>query len=294
MTSGFLGALAALLLLAGAASGAPRPPPLWATLPEPPPLPKPDLSGFTTVHGARLYYAVFNRGAGRPVLLLHGGLASSDAWGYEVPRLRRTHEVIVMDSRGQGRSSRPAGPLSYETMASDVLAVMDELHLRRVAIVGASDGGVIGLILAIHHPERVQALFAWGANFNTHAERKTPPDPALAGAGAAYVARMEARYREMSPTPEGFAELRTALGHMWSTEPDLTPAELGRISAPTVIADGQYEQFIDPEHTRRLASLIPHAKLLIIPDVSHGGPEQDPTAFHRAVTELLDRQGSSR
>lgn len=263
-------------------------PPLWATLPEPPVMPAADESGFITHDGARLYYARFHRGAGRPVILLHGGMSSSDSWGFEVPRLTG-HEVIVMDSRGQGRSSGSEGMLTYEGMASDVLAVMDALHLQRASVVGASDGGIIGLVLAIEHPQRIDRLFAWGANFNTHADRLSPPDPALKALGATYMARMAADYRRRSPTPDGFASLRAALGQMYATEPNLTPAELGRIRAPTVIADGEYEQFIDPAHTQLLARLIPGASLLIIPKVSHGGPLQDPAAFHAAVAHLLER-----
>jgi pimeloyl-ACP methyl ester carboxylesterase len=251
-------------------------------------MPAADASGFIGHDGAQLYYAIFHRGAGRPVLLLHGGMASSDSWGFEAPRLAG-HEVVVMDSRGQGRSSRSDAPLTYDLMVSDVVALMDALHLRRVSIVGASDGGIVGLLMAIEHPERVDRLFAWGANFNTHAERLSPPDPALKAVGAAYLARMAADYRRLSPTPDGFAGLRTALGRMYATEPNLTPADLGRIRAPTVIADGEYEQFIDPSHTRLLAHSIPRATLVIIPNVSHGGPQQDPAAFHAAVAALLDR-----
>jgi len=262
-------------------------PPRWAVLPETPAMPVPDQSGFFSHDGARLYYAIFHRGKGRPVILLHGGMSSSDSWGFEVPRLTG-HEVIVMDSRGQGRSSGSEGPLTYRGMASDVLALMDALHLRRASIVGASDGGIIGLVLAIEHPQHIDRLFAWGANFDTHAERTSRPDPALKALGAAYLARMAADYHRLSPTPEGFASLRTALGRMYAAEPNLTPDDLRQIKAPTVIADGEYEQFIDPAHTRLLARLIPGAKMLIIPNVSHGGPQQDPAAFHAAIAELLD------
>jgi pimeloyl-ACP methyl ester carboxylesterase len=261
--------------------------PLWATLPDPPAMPAADQSGFITHDGARLYYAVFHRGAGRPVVLLHGGMSSSDWWGFEAPRLAG-HEVIVMDSRGQGRSSGSEGPLSYDRMATDVLALMDSLRVRRASIVGASDGGIIGLVLAIEYPQRVDRLFAWGANFNTHAEKQSPPNPAFKALGAAYLARAAADYRRLSPTPDGFASLRTALGRMYASEPNLTPADLGHIRARTVIADGEYEQFIDPSHTRLLATLIPGARLVIIPNVSHGGPLQNPAAFHAAVSELLD------
>ncbi len=265
--------------------------PLWATIPDVPPLPKSDQSGFVNRDGARLYYAVFNRRGGSPVMLLHGGFASSESWGYEVPRLAKTHEVIVMDNRGQGRSSMPSTPLSYDQMASDVVAVLDTVHVRKASVVGLSDGGIIGLILGFRYPERVNKLFVWGASFNTQSDSTAPPDPAMKGMGAIFMARMQAQYRALSPTPDGFPELRTKLGHLYEKEPNLTPAELGRIKAPTVVADGAHEQFISRSHTEQLARLIPGAKLLILPNVSHGGPQQDPDGFDRAVAALLDRRG---
>jgi pimeloyl-ACP methyl ester carboxylesterase len=99
---------------------------------------------------------------------------------------------------------------------------------------------------------------------------------------------VQANYRKLSPTPDNFAGLRKALGKMYSTEPDLNPAEIKTIKAPTVIACGEYEQFIKLEHFQDLAHLIPGAKLVILPNVSHGGPLQDPTRFHQAVANLLD------
>lgn len=265
--------------------------PLWATVPEVPPLPPADRSGFVNHDGARLYYAVFNRRGGSPVILLHGGSASSRSWGFEVPLLAKTHRVIVMDTRGHGRSTIGPAPLSYRQFASDAIAVLDATGTRKASVVGVSDGGITGLILAIGHPERVDRLFVWGANFNTHADSTAPPDPAMKGMGPVFMARMEAQYRAQSPTPDGFRDLRAALGRLYATEPDLSPAELATIRAPTVVADGGHEQFIAPAHTAMLARLIPGARLVILPDVSHGGPQQDPAAFHRAVSDLLDRPG---
>jgi pimeloyl-ACP methyl ester carboxylesterase len=129
-------------------------PPLWATVPEVLSLPKPEQSGFVNSNGARLYYAAFNHRGGSPVILLHGGFASSESWGFEVPRLADNHEVIVMDNRGHGRSGISATPLSYEQMTSDVIAVLDAMHIRKVSVVGLSDGGIIGLILGFRYPGR--------------------------------------------------------------------------------------------------------------------------------------------
>ena len=259
--------------------------PLWKTLPDPPPMPLSDESGLAPVNDIKMYYAIFNRDGKDPVILLHGGFVSSDEWGFEVPLLSKTHKVIVVDSRGHGRSSMSNQALGYNLMASDVLHLMDYLKIKRVSIVGWSDGGIIGLILAIKYPERVNKLFTFGSNYNLTGYKSEPPDSTLA---ARFMARVQANYRKLSPTPENFAELRNALRKMYTTEPDLNPAEIKTIKAPTVIACGEYEQFIKLEHFQELAHLIPGAKLMILPNVSHGGPLQDPAHFHQAVVNLLD------
>src|SRR6185312_4617510 len=90
----------------------------------------------------------------------------SDVWGNQLPELSKHYEVIVADSRGHGRSTRSAQPFSYGLMASDVIALMDFLKIRRAAIVGWSDGGIIEMYMSIHHPERVTNLFTVAANYN--------------------------------------------------------------------------------------------------------------------------------
>ena len=156
--------LTSLLILFG---GIARAEPAWLRLPATPSLPSQAQSGYAQmgyapVNGVRIWYAVFGRG--EPVVLLHGGLANSNYWGNLVPALSKDYQVIVMDSRGHGRSSRGSQPLGYDLMASDVLAVMDILKLEKAAVVGWSDGAIIGLDIAIHHPERLTRLFAFAAN----------------------------------------------------------------------------------------------------------------------------------
>ena len=79
--------------------------PLWKTMPDVAPMPVADQSGLAPIDGIDLYYAVFNKAGGDPVILLHGGLGSSDQWGAEVPALAKSRKVIVIDSRGHGRST---------------------------------------------------------------------------------------------------------------------------------------------------------------------------------------------
>ena len=116
------------------------------------------------VNGVKLWYAEFGHGA--PVILLHGGLANSAYWGNQVPELARHYHVIVMDTRGHGRSTRSAERYTYELMASDVVGLMDFLKLPKAAVVGWSDGAIVGLELAMHNPDRLNGVFAFAANYN--------------------------------------------------------------------------------------------------------------------------------
>ncbi len=259
--------------------------PLWKTSPVAPPMAHADDSGLAPVNDIKMYYAIFNKTGKDPVFLLHGGYSNSDTWGFEVPLLSKTHMVIIADSRGHGRSSMSDRPLSYSLMASDVLELMDYLKIRKAAVVGWSDGGILGLILAIHHPDRISKLFTYGANYDTSGYKKEPPDTSLY---RRFITRAEADYRRLSPTPDGFGALQDALGKLYSSEPHLDPRDIQTIRAPSVIAFGQYEQFIKREHFEALAKLIPNAKLVMLPNVSHGGPLQDPTGFHRALVRFLD------
>jgi len=257
---------------------------LWKTLPDLPAMPSPDESGLAPVNDIKMYYAIFNKHAAQTVILLHGGFVSSDYWAFEVPVLSKTHKVIVVDSRGHGRSTMGQQALTYNLMASDVFQLMNYLKIEKPSIVGWSDGGIIGLILAIQHPDRVNKLFTYGSNYNRSGYSSEPMDSALS---ARFMAGVQSNYRKLSPTPDSFSRLAGALEKMYSVEPSLQEQELKMIKAPTLIAGGEHD-FITQEHFKELASLIPGAKLLILSNVGHGGPLQDPVRFHKELAKFLD------
>ena len=260
--------------------------PLWKTLPVPPAMPPADTTGYVNLSGkARMYFAVFNQKENDPVLLVHGGFSSSDDWGFEVPLLKKKHQVIVVDCRGRGRSMMGDEPLSYELMTSDILNLMDTLKLEKVSIIGWSDGGIIGLLMAVHHPERIDKLVAFGANYSRSGYSEQPPDPEM---GVQYISMVKEMYQNLSPTPKEFSKMMTSMEKMYAVETEIPPSELREIKIPVMIADGEYEQFITREHTEKLAQLIPNAKLVIMKNVSHGGPTQDPSTFHREVSDFLN------
>ena len=157
---------------------------LWQTLP---PAPVAGArTGHAQVNGISLYYAVI--GHGTPVVLLHGGLANSDYWGLQVAALAPHHMVILMDSRGHGRSTRDARPYGYDLMADDVIGLLDTLHVAKADVVGWSDGAILGLDLAMRHPDRVGRIFAFAANTQTSgvrtAWRRTRRSPDLSSVPA--------------------------------------------------------------------------------------------------------------
>ena len=134
----------------------------WEVLPPTPaPIPS-ERSGEANANGISIHYAVYGRGS--PVILLHGGLANADYWGNQIQELAPHHAVVAMDSRGHGRSTRDPRPYGYDLMADDVVALMDVLKVPKADIVGWSDGGILGLDLAMRHPDRVGKIFAFAAN----------------------------------------------------------------------------------------------------------------------------------
>src|SRR3982075_2856622 len=129
----------------------------WETLPPTPAPITTDRSGQAQVNGISIHYAIY--GQGSPVIFLHGGLANTDYWGGQVPAVAAHHTVILMDSRGHGRSTRDIRPYGYDLMADDVVALMDVLKVPKADIVGGSDGALLGPALAMRHPDRVDEIF---------------------------------------------------------------------------------------------------------------------------------------
>ncbi|WP_439370446.1 alpha/beta fold hydrolase [Bradyrhizobium sp. PMVTL-01] len=267
-----------------AAHAAPR----WLNLPPTPTLPKAAQSGFAPVNGIKVWYAVYGRG--EPVLLLHGGLANANYWGHQVRALQRHYQVIVMESRGHGRSSRDQEPYGYDLMASDVIGLLDHLEIRKAAIVGWSDGAIIGLDIAMKHPERVSRLFAFAAN----SDPSGVADIASSEVFNAYIARAGEEYKRLSPTPTQYKSFVDEITKMWESQPKWTASDLAAIKVPTWIVDGDHDEAIKRDNTEFMAANIPGAGLLIQPEVSHFSFLQDPGQFNEDVLRFLGRGAAAK
>ncbi|MBV8978640.1 MAG: alpha/beta hydrolase [Alphaproteobacteria bacterium] len=253
----------------------------WMSLPPTPTLPKADKSGYAPVNGIRIWYAQFGRG--EPLLFLHGGLGNSNYWGNQVRVFSSSYRVIVMDSRGHGRSTRDGRPYGYDLMASDVVALLDYLKIDRVALVGWSDGAIIGLDIAMHHPERLSKVFAFAANIDPSGVSDASHSPVA----NAFIARAGKEYAALSPTPKRYQSFLAEIEKMWSTQPHWTRADFARITVPIWIADGDHDEMVNHDQPRTLADWTPRAGLLIEPDVSHFAILQDPEQFNHDLAHFL-------
>jgi pimeloyl-ACP methyl ester carboxylesterase len=273
--------LLVLLLLAPLHLALAEPP--WQTLPATPLPVAGEQTGHARVNGISLYYAT--TGQGPPVLLLHGGLANSDYWGGQVPALARLHTVILVDSRGHGRSTRDSRPYGYDLMADDVVALLDTLHIAKADVVGWSDGAILGLDLALRHPDRVGKVVAFAANTKTSGVQDgVEKNPTF----ARFIARAGQEYARLSATPKQYKAFVAQISKMWETEPNWTDAQLRTIRSPVLVLDGDHDEAIKRAHTEQIAAAIPGAKLVILPDTSHFAFLQDPVLFNATVLQFLD------
>lgn len=220
------------------------------------------------------------------VLLLHGGLSNSDALldSIGVP-LGTQYRIAAFDRRGHGYTADSPEPFHYDTMVDETIAVIEHIG-GPVHIVGWSDGGIIGLMLALRRPDLMGRLVAIGANFHfnggepSHHERPQP-NPIFEMLRAGYVER----------TPDGeehFPAIRDKTFHMFGTEPSLTVDDLATIALPVLVMAAD-DDVIALSHTCAMYEAIPGAQLSIVPASSHAVPEEQPDEVARIIAGFLER-----
>ncbi|WP_179038800.1 alpha/beta fold hydrolase [Rhizobium leguminosarum] len=254
----------------------------WAELPAFPLMPAAKTSGMAEVNDIKMYYAEY--GEGDPILFIHGGLGNAEVWGHQVADFAKDHRVIVADSRGHGRSTRSQQPFGYDLMTSDYAALLDYLKIDKVTLVGWSDGGIIGIDMAMKNPEKLTRVIAQAANVTTDGVKadvmnnKTFND---------YINVAGDYYRKLSPTPNEYDAFVTQISEMWATQPTWTAADLGKIAVPVTLAIGDHDEAVKLDHTEMMAKDIPGARLVILKDASHFAMLQDPTGYDAMIRDAM-------
>lgn len=249
-------------------------------------------------NGASLYVA--EHGQGVPLVLAHMGLASSATWAELVPPLAEHVRVITVDSRGHGRSTNPSGALTFELLADDLAAVLDALGLEQSFVGGWSDGGEAALHVALRHPGRVRGVIAGGTSLAFGSVATRANARAFFHADADGIADLDAfaadqaqtllpALRRWHPGEQQWRAVMQRSAQLWTTYPGLSPAQLARIIAPTLVALGDRDEHYTVDDAAALWHALPNAELAILPGHDHLRPVFEPATFAAVLLDFLRR-----
>jgi pimeloyl-ACP methyl ester carboxylesterase len=200
--------------------------------------------------------------------------------------VRSGYRAVLIDSRGHGRSTRDFRPFTYELLASDVLAVMDALHVEKAVVVGWSDGACIALILGMKAPARIVGVLFFACNMDpSGAKNITELSPVIKRC----LSRHAKDYALLSATPDQFKAFAEAVGLMMKNEPNYSAHDLAGVRVPVAIVQSEQDEFIKREHAEYLARSIPGAEFIVLPGVSHFAPLQRPEQFNSAIRLFLGK-----
>lgn len=227
---------------------------------------------YAAVNDIQLYYETY--GSGTPLILLHGNGGSINAFSNQIPFFEKYYKVIAVDSRLQGKSGGSPDTISYDLMASDFCALLNALHVDSAYVLGWSDGGIDGLIMAMKCPGKVKRLAVSGANI-------VPDSTALSNAD---IMEMKDFVAHNITAPKK----AIALSKMMIDQPNIQYGDLKQIHCPVLVMAGDHDM-IKPEHTLKIFQSIPQASLCIFPDSSHGVCQQHPQLFNETVLRFFTK-----
>lgn len=229
----------------------------------------PKAGGYATVNGLRIYYEVY--GEGQPLVLLHGNGGSIGGRARLIPLLAKKYKVIAIDSRCHGRSGCPAGDMNYESMASDINGVLNQLQIDSALIWGHSDGAILGLIMGYTYPSKVKKLVATGGNVLPDTTALHPP-----------IVQMMKWYPAIKDTMMQ-KHLKLMVDH-----PNIAWRQLSAIKAPVLVMAGDRDA-IRNEHTVKIFNAIPNSQLCILPGTTHFISEERPELFLLLMNEFFEK-----
>lgn len=235
----------------------------------------PKVGKYASIRGINLYYETY--GQGKPLLLIHGNGGSIRDWRYQIPYFSKTYKVIAVDSRAQGKSQDSSVVLNYEMMADDFDALLTHLKIDSAYVIGWSDGGINGLLLAIRHPEKVKKLAITGANL-------VPGTSAISEDGIKAISADLAKLR--AANQDAATKNTIKLLHMMEIEPHIPLTDLHKIKCPVLVMGGDFD-VIKPAHTLQIFENIPQAYLWIFPESGHGTVHRYKNEFNNKVLHFF-------
>ena len=232
----------------------------------------------------RMWFDEQGGGAGTATVLLHGGMCTADTWGMQVEALGAGRPLLLPEQRGHGPTA-DVGEVSYEVMAADTAAFIEAVANGPVDLVGWSDGGNLGLLLARTRPDLVRKLVVIGSNF--HHEGTVPA--LIEGMAEEQGSDMlREAYQAVSPDgPDHWPVIKAKLLEMWRTGPTMTEADLATIDRPVLVLVGD-DDAVFLRHTVAMYEALPQGQLAIVPGTSHLVPIEKPDLVNRLIVDFLD------
>jgi pimeloyl-ACP methyl ester carboxylesterase len=267
----FLAAIVAVRLVAGGAIAQGKPIPFGDN---------PAAGKYYDIDGFKMYCEIY--GTGKPVLLIHGNGGSINAFKHNIPFFSEKYQVIAADSRAQGKSKDSGSALTFEMMADDEAALLNTLHIDSAYVIGWSDGGIVALLLAMRHPEKVIKLAATGANIQ--------PDASAFRAG---VWAGDKKHYEADKNKIWKAEKDKNAWKLFMLDwdqPNIPFTALQSIRCPSLIICGDHD-VISIEHTVKIFQNIPKAALWVVPSSGHGTLIEHAVEFNTKVDEFFSKSG---
>ncbi|RWY55641.1 alpha/beta fold hydrolase [Mucilaginibacter gilvus] len=237
---------------------------------------------YAEIRGIKMYYEIY--GKGEPLLIIHGNGGSIKDFRYQIPYFAKKYKVILADSRAQGKSNNDKDSLSYEMLSDDLNALMDQLKLKNANVIGWSDGGIEGLLLAMRNPDKVKMLAVTGANLWPDTTAVYPYIADLVMKQNVFTADSLKKMKN----PSRLIKDQVLLLHLLSYEPHIKPEALHKISCPTLVIGGDHD-VINPEHTMLIAKNIPQSYLWILPNSGHSTPIYYRDMFNRVIGDFFSK-----
>ena len=225
--------------------------------------------------GLNMYYEIY--GTGAPLLIIHGNGGSIKDFSKQIPYFSKEYKVILADSRAHGKSVDTGDSLDYNLMADDLNALLNHLKLDSCYVIGWSDGGVNGLLLAMRHPEKVKKLAVTGANL-------WPDSTAIEPSLFHWLVGLVDSLKRVHQTPE--IKNQYKLIEMMTREPNITLQQLHTIKCPTLVIGGDHDALL-PRHTLLIAENIPQSYLWIIPNSGHSTPINYSKQFNENINDFF-------
>jgi len=233
---------------------------------------QPRQTGYADVNGLHMYYETY--GEGSPLVLLHGGMLTIELnFATLIPSLATRHQVIGVEMQGHGRTADIDRPITPAALASDVIALLDELGIDRAHVFGHSLGAAVALELGVTHADRVRSLVPASASVRPDGLHEDLTDPAKQAASTRMPTQQDFEdftdaYQRLSPHPEHFTDFLTTMSQSNADTRGWSDEQLAGITAPVLLVLGDRD-FTTIEHGALMQHLIPGSQLAVLPDTTH-------------------------